>query len=111
MRVGTIAGVDDGGLGMAATIIAELSESIDFSTSALSRVFPVVTGSTVQRAGYILGEVLGEKEKADLLREIYKDYGARMEWILLEPAAKKPLGRVCNKWKVIVNEEVEADEL
>ena len=100
-----------GGLGMAATIIAELSESIDFSTSALSRVFPVVTGSTVQRAGYILEEVLGEKEKADLLHEIYKDYGARMEWILLEPAAKKPLGRVCNKWKVIVNEEVEVDEL
>ena len=96
---------------MAATVIDELAESIDFSSSALSRVFSVVTGSTVQRAGYILGEVIGEKEKADLLYEIYKEHGARMEWISLEPTAKKPLCRVCNKWKVVVNEEVEPDEL
>ena len=100
-----------GGMSVAATVIAELAESIDFSASSLDPVFSAIAGRTIQRAGYILDEVLGEHTLAKDLYEAFKVHGVRMSLIPLVPSAKAPSRNVCDKWKILVNEEVEPDEL
>jgi predicted transcriptional regulator of viral defense system len=99
-----------GGFGSIATILAELSESIEIS-SVNDDLFSFVPVSAVQRLGYLFDVVLSESRLADGLLE--KANAASIKF------RKTPLATYygidaagCyynSKWKVIVNEEVETD--
>ena len=100
-----------GGLSNVATVLAELVESVDFSSKEMSSLFSAVTSRTIQRAGYLIEEVLEEAEVANALYDAFKQHGARMEWTTLSPASKDSDCRVNKKWKVKVNYDVEVDDL
>lgn len=100
-----------GGLGSVATVLAELVDAIDFARPPSSSLFSAVSGRTVQRTGYILEEVLGEEEKANILYNAYASTSSRMEWIFLSPGSKMAPSGASRKWKVKINADVEVDEL
>ena len=100
-----------GGLNAAATVMSELIESVDFSSCNTVALFNAVSGRTVQRTGYLLENVLGEVAQAKALCDSYKTQCGRMEWAVLATMSKAPASRLCEKWKIRVNEEVEPDEL
>ena len=93
-----------GGLDNAATVLAELSESINprelVSTAALS------PAPWAQRLGYLFG-LVGAKEHADALSE----HVARSphETVLLDPGGPKSGALRDARWKLLVNVEVEPD--
>ena len=66
----------------------------------------------MQRLGYLLEEVIGETEKADELLEMSKAQNQHFRKTALKPG-KKASGavEVNKKWKVIVNQQIEIDEL
>ncbi len=99
-----------GSVTRAATVLAELAEKTDFGRLGpeFVKVAPV---ACFQRLGYVLEGVLDEKEAADAVYNMLKMAGVR-----LQPAALKPGKDVdgCeqdSRWKIIVNEEIEIDEL
>jgi hypothetical protein len=100
-----------GGLNVAAPVMSELVESVDFSSCNTAALFNAVSGRIVQRTGYLLENVLGEVAQAKALCDSYKTQCGRMEWAVLATMSKAPASRLCEKWKIRVNEEVEPDEL
>lgn len=99
-----------GSVTRAATVLAELVEKIDFSKmdSSFLDIAPI---SSMQRLGYILDEVLDEKEAAAAIYELLKEGGAHLQFVPLK-AGKDALDYERNsKWKIIVNETIEIDEL
>jgi len=102
--------VRSGGLGNIATVLAELSESIDLS-SLENDFFDFVLSSAIQRLGYMLDIVLGESILADELLEKANIASVKFRKI---PLATYKDANTTNcpfntKWKVLANEDVEAD--
>jgi len=93
-----------GGLDNAATVLAELSESINpqelESTAALS------PAPWAQRLGYLFS-LVGADEHADALSE----HVARSSYdtVLLDPSGPKSGALRDARWKLLVNVEVEPD--
>ena len=93
-----------GGLDNAATVLAELSESIDpqklDSTAALS------PAPWAQRLGFLFS-LVGADEHADVL----SDHVARSphETVLLDPSGSRSGARRNVRWKLLINVEVEPD--
>lgn len=100
-----------GGLNNVATVLAELVESVDFSSKEMPSLFSAVANRTIQRTGYLIEEVLQESETANALYKAFKQHEERMEWTNLSPSSEAPGCRVCKKWKIKVNYDVEADDL
>ena len=100
-----------GGLNNVATVLAELVESIDFSSKEMASLFSAITSRTIQRTGYLIEVVLGEAETAKALYDAYKQYGARMEWATLSLSCKASDCRMNKKWKIRINYDVEVDDL
>ena len=98
-----------GGINRAAAVLNELAEAIkttDFSPVLLRHV-PV---SALQRLGYLLEHVCFHPELADALFEAMKREDLGFFRIPLK-AAKETKGYSSeNRWKVIVNTEIEIDE-
>lgn len=93
------------GINNVATVLTELIESIDDK-----RLLDLAKINTelfwVQRLGYIL-EFLGLKRLSTLLEKILRHH--KLHWLrLVSRAPYKVLARN-NKWKIIVNTDVEAD--
>lgn len=99
-----------GGLSAVATVLADLVEAVDFSRCDAEALFGAVKGTVVQRTGYILEAVLGEKGHADALYEAYKSSGANPSWTDLHPTAKGDVTGLDERWKVRINYNVEPDE-
>ena len=99
-----------GGFGNIATVLTELSECIE-SSSIDSDFFSFVPASAVQRLGYLLDVVLGESNLADDLLDKAFDASVRFRKVPLATYRDLNTADSCYnaKWKVIVNEEVEAD--
>ena len=100
-----------GGLTRVATVLAELVEEMHFqSTNAeLLRCFPA---PVVQRLGYLLECVLEEQTKADGLYELTQSESLRFRKVPLKASKDTQADDEVNKkWKVIVNQEIEIDEL
>lgn len=100
-----------GGLTRAATVLSELVEEINFTTvnQDILRFFPV---PVVQRLGYLLEAVLGECEKAERLYALAQQVGLRFRKVALKSSKEINKGLEINrKWKVIVNQEIEIDEV
>lgn len=98
-----------GGLNRAATVLNELAEVIkptDFSSVLLQHVHV----TALQRLGYLLENACYNIELADALFEAIKRESLNLFRIPLK-AAKKTKGFSSeNRWKVIVNTEIEIDE-
>ena len=99
-----------GGFGNVATVLAELSESIEPS-SLNTDFFDFVPASAVQRLGYLLDVVLGETMLADILFERAKSASIKLRKVPL--ATYQGIDAVncfySSKWKIVVNEEIEVD--
>lgn len=99
-----------GGLSAVATVLADLTEAVDFTRCDTKVLFDAVKGRVVQRAGFILEDILGEKDCADALYEAYRATGTALLWTDLRPGAKDAPQGSNLRWKIKINEKVEPDE-
>ena len=99
-----------GGLTRATTVLEELSLKLDFSK--LDADFLKVASAPVfQRLGYLLDCVLGEEDIADGLLALMKAEGMKMKAVPLRLGTSIDNAEVDKKWKVMVNQEIEIDDL
>ena len=101
-----------GGLTRVATVLAELAEEIHFAT-----VSPMLLGyfntPVIQRLGYLLDTVLDEQEKSDELFALAQSANLHFRKVALK-TSKEASNDDCElnkRWKIIVNQEIEIDEL
>ena len=99
-----------GSITRAATVLAELVEKTDFGRLGpeFLKVAPV---ACFQRLGYILEEVLEEQEAADALYELIKRAGVRLQRAALKAGKEISGAELNSRWKILVNEQIEIDEL
>lgn len=71
-----------GGLSRAATILDELAEKLDFR-KASDNLFNYTSIATIQRLGYILDDILEQKEIAEVLHSELLTYVKRFRYIPL----------------------------
>lgn len=97
-----------GGLNRAATVLAELVVELKRQTLAnAAESFSQTT--TLQRLGYLLDEILQEKEMANALHSVLKN---RTYYpVQLNPKKDSENQKAPNHWKIIPNMKVEVDEL
>lgn len=99
-----------GGLTRAATVLEELALNLDFSH--LDTTFLQVAPAPVfQRLGYLLDRILGETSLADDLFGLMRSGGKKMKAVPLRLGVSADEAGVDKKWKVLVNQEIEIDEL
>ena len=99
-----------GSITRAATVLAELAEKLDFGGLGADFVDGVPV-SSLQRLGYILEAVLEEHEAADGVFALLKKTGKQLQYVPLK-AGKESEGCEKNvRWKMLVNEQIEIDEL
>jgi predicted transcriptional regulator of viral defense system len=97
-----------GGINRVATVLAELAERIQadaFDETLLEHV-PV---TAVQRLGYLLEQVLGNKLLADALYSALQNIHAPLFRIPLKASAPVKGFIADERWKVIVNTDIEID--
>jgi predicted transcriptional regulator of viral defense system len=99
-----------GGLARVATILEELIEQTDFSTAA-GGLFGNTTVPTIQRLGFILENVLSEREQADMLYRQVQTYGKRLSYVPLSSRHPSTDENRDSRWKIYVNTDIETDEL
>ena len=98
-----------GGLNRAGTVLNELVEVIkpaDFTSNILNHVHV----TTLQRLGYLLENVCFNLELANALFEAMKEEKLSLFRIPLKAVKKTKGFSSDNRWKVIVNSEIEIDE-
>lgn len=98
-----------GGLNRAATVLNELAEVIkpdDFTHSFLKHVHV----TALQRLGYLLENVCFNTQLADALFESMKRENLSLFRIPLKAAKQSKGFSSDNRWKVILNSEIEIDE-
>lgn len=98
-----------GGLNRAATVLNELAEVIkptDFTDELLKHAHV----TALQRLGYLLENVCSQTELADALFESIKQEKLILFRIPLKAAKETKTFSSENRWKVIVNTEIEIDE-
>lgn len=100
-----------GGLSRAATVLAELVENIDFSSAASSGLFEFTTIPTIQRLGYILDEILGETEQANVLHTQLCLYTHKYKYQYLNRRMPKKESPCSERWKIYINVTVEPDDI
>ena len=99
-----------GGLSRAATILEELAEKMDFR-DASKKLFGHTSIATIQRLGYILEEVLGQKEVAEALYTELLLYAGRFRYVPLSTNRSKKNAEKNTRWKVDINLTIETDEI
>jgi len=95
-----------GGLNRVATVLEELSESIDASKllDTAKRFSPI---TTVQRLGFLLENVLGMGDLSAPIKDYLKTVGYFP--VLLRPQKEKSNMITGNDWKVVQNVEIDSD--
>lgn len=99
-----------GGLSRAATILEELSENMNFN-GASKTLFNYTSIATIQRLGYILDEILEQKEIA---HELYAElllYVKSFRYISLCTHKSDEYAEKNTRWKVNINSIIEIDEI
>ena len=99
-----------GSVTRAATVLAELVVKLDFERLE-SDFLEQVPVSSLQRLGYILEEVLEEQEAADALYGLLKRAGVHLQRAALKAGKPADGAEMNSRWKVLVNEQIEIDEL
>ena len=99
-----------GGLSRAAEILLELCETMQWDESKLP-LLAYFSSATIQRLGYLL-EVIEETEQADNLYSLFKQTGKTMRRTPLKQSVSTNEDMVIdNRWKIIVNYEIDTDEI
>ncbi|MDR0368656.1 MAG: type IV toxin-antitoxin system AbiEi family antitoxin [Bacteroidales bacterium] len=101
-----------GGINRASTILNELAEVMDFENieSDFLRYF---NSAVIQRLGYILDDVLEYKKLADTLYQKATEAGIKFRKYPLKVVSRgSNFSGYCTneKWKIIINEEIDIDE-
>jgi predicted transcriptional regulator of viral defense system len=99
-----------GGLNRACTVLYELAESINFEQ--LDKDFlSYVPTSTIQRLGYLLENELEQPDLAEVLFSKSQEFDCNFQKTPLK--YNKPIDNCTTnlKWKIIVNEQIEIDDL
>jgi len=99
-----------GGLNRAATVLYELAETLDFKLLD-KRFFDFIPIPTIQRLGYLLECVLEQPELAEKLYAKAQAYKCKFQKIPLKQNNKKENFAVDKRWKIIINEQLEMDDL
>ena len=99
-----------GGLSRAATILEELTETIDFSKVA-SGLLDYISLASVQRLGYILEEVLENQMQADMLYQQLSLSAKRLNYVPLSTCHKTTEGKQNKRWRIIINCDIEIDDV
>ena len=99
-----------GGLSRVATILEELTEQIDIDNQ-LPALIPFVKTVTWQRLGYILENVIDDKETANKLYEQLRASSAGMVYKPLSTSAKDNSSSRDSRWKININVEIETDDI
>jgi predicted transcriptional regulator of viral defense system len=99
-----------GGLSRASTILHELAESLNFKHLD-EQFFDFVPDATVQRLGYLLESVLERPKLANVLYAKAQNHKCKFQRIPLKNGKEKGASVIDARWKVIVNEEIEIDDL
>lgn len=97
-----------GGLNRAATVINELVETIKLNDVSEEFV-KYATVSSLQRLGFILEQVLVKKEIADRIFLLCNKAGIKFYLIPLKASGKKNKDILSEKWKLLINAEIEID--
>jgi predicted transcriptional regulator of viral defense system len=101
-----------GGLNRVATVLNELAEILNFENLEVN-FLKLFNSSTIQRLGYLL-DLLGYEDLSDTLGEKAKQAGIKFRKYPLSQIFLKtnlPEYEINNKWKLIINIEIEIDEL
>jgi len=99
-----------GGLSVVATVLAELLEATDF-VHASEGVFTVAKDSTIQRLGYLVEVVVGDERQGEILHHEWVRRCPAPHYIPLSLRSKRSTAVRDERWKILVNAEVEVDEL
>ena len=99
-----------GGLSRACTVLAELMEVVRFGKLDQA-FFDYVPTSSIQRLGYLLENELEQSKQADILYSKAKTYGCKFQKIPLKYCNSTENCETDKKWKIIINEYVEIDDL
>ena len=98
-----------GGYQRAATVLAELVESMNIAK--MRDVMPFTSAATIQRMGYIFEYVLKESRKADELYELLVDGHKSLKLVQMRNGVEKRESCPQNRWHVNMNIDIELDEL
>jgi predicted transcriptional regulator of viral defense system len=99
-----------GGLNRACTVLYELAESVNFEQ--LDKVFfDYVPTATIQRLGYLLENELEQSDLAKILFAKSQKYNCKFQKIPLKYSNPTEDYQTNAKWKIIINETIEIDEL
>lgn len=97
-----------GGLNRATTVINDLVEAIKRS-DVNEEVIRYAAVSTLQRFGFILEEILNKKELAEKIFSNCKRAGIKFYLVPLKASGKKNKENINEKWKLMINTEIEID--
>ena len=99
-----------GGLNRACTVIYELMEVVKFGKLDKT-FFDYVPTSTIQRIGYLLENELEQQEQANVLFSKVQTHDCKFQKIPLK--SNKPANdcETNEKWRIIINEKIEIDEV
>ena len=99
-----------GGLSRATEILLELCETMQWDGPKLP-LLAYFSSVTIQRLGYLL-ELIEETEQADSLYSLFKQTGKTMRRTPLKQSiAISEDMTIDNRWKIIVNYEIDTDEI
>lgn len=99
-----------GGLNRACTVLSELMEVVRFGKLD-KPFFDYVPTATVQRLGLLLETALEQPKQANILYSKAHTHGCRFQKIPLKYSKSIENCETNTKWKVIVNEHIEIDDL
>lgn len=99
-----------GGLSRVATILEELIDQIDIQNQFQTLV-PYVKTVTWQRLGYLLDNIIEDKENADELYNQLRSLSVRMVYKPLSTSADDNPSERDSRWKMNINVEIETEDL
>ena len=99
-----------GGLSVAATVLSELVETIDFSKNS-NTLFQTASLTSIQRLGYILDYILEETKQAEMLYQQLCLLNKKLGYTPLAHCLPIRGNKRNNKWKIIINQTIEIDDI
>jgi predicted transcriptional regulator of viral defense system len=98
-----------GGLNRAATVISGLTEAIK-PNDINKEIIKYATASSLQRLGFILEEILDKKSLSEKINSLCKKEEKTFYLIPLKASGEKNKDLINEKWKLIINTEIEIDQ-
>lgn len=99
-----------GGLSRAATVLSELLENTNFNGSS-NELFSYTTLPTIQRLGYIVDIILGDKVQADIIYREMTKYRKKIQYCYLSNRHALDKDALNKRWRVYANVEIEPDDI